>query len=73
MTTTQTTTRVALATIVGALAVLVAGFGPAAAAPAASQQATNKCWNDVVNDWLAQPAEPGGHDAIPGYTEAIDL
>jgi hypothetical protein len=71
MTTTQTTTRVALATIAGALAFLVAGVGPAAAAPAASQQATNKCWNDVVNDWLHNQPNLKGTYAIPCYTQAI--
>jgi hypothetical protein len=63
--------RVALATIAGALAFLVAGVGPAAAAPAASQQATNKCWQDVVNDWLHNQPNLKGTYAIPCYTQAI--
>ena len=71
MTTTQTTTRVALATIAGALAFLVAGVGPAAAAPAASLQATNACWKDVVNDWLHNQPNLKGTYAIPCYTQAI--
>jgi hypothetical protein len=71
MTTTKTTTRVALATIAGALAFLVAGVGPAAAAPAASQQATSQCWKDVVNDWLHNQPNLKGTYAIPCYTQAI--
>jgi hypothetical protein len=71
MTTTQTTTRVALATIAGALAFLVAGVGVAAAAPAASQEATSHCWNDVVNDWLHNQPNLKGTYAIPCYTQAI--
>jgi hypothetical protein len=71
MTTTMTTTRVLLATIAGALAFLVAGVGPAAAAPAASQQATSQCWKDVVNDWLRNQPNLKGTYAIPCYTQAI--
>ena len=71
MTTTQTTTRVALATIAGALAFLVAGVGVAAAAPAASQEATSQCWKDVVNDWLHNQPNLKGTYAIPCYTQAI--
>ena len=71
MTTTLTTTKVALATIAGALAFLVAGVGPAAAAPAASLQATNACWKDVVNDWLHNQPNLKGTYAIPCYTQAI--
>ena len=71
MTTTQTTTtRVLLATVAGALALLVAGVGTAAAAPAASQQATNKCWLDVINDW-ADNNQVDKIYAIPCYTQAI--
>ena len=71
MTTTQaTTTRVLLATIAGALAFLVAGVGGAAAAPAAAQQATNKCWLDVINDW-ADNNQVDKIYAIPCYTQAI--
>ncbi len=71
MTTTMTTTRVLLATIAGALAFLVAGVGQAAAAPAASQQATSQCWKDVVNDWLRNQPNLKGTYAIPCYTQAI--
>jgi hypothetical protein len=71
MTTTQTTTRVALATIAGTLALLVAGVGPAAAAPAASLQPTSHCWNDVINDWLHNQPNLKGTYAIPCYTQAI--
>jgi hypothetical protein len=71
MTTTQTTTRVVLATIAGTLALLVLGVGPASAAPAASQQSTNQCWKDVVNDWLHNQPNLKGTYAIPCYTQAI--
>jgi hypothetical protein len=71
MTTTQTTARVLLATIAGALAFLVADVGGAAAAPAASQQATSQCWKDVVNDWLRNQPNLKGTYAIPCYTQAI--
>jgi hypothetical protein len=71
MTTTQTTTRVLLATIAGAFAFLVAGVGGAAAAPAASLEPTNQCWKDVVNDWVAHQPNLTGTYAIPCYTQAI--
>jgi len=71
MTTTQTTTRVLLATIAGAFAFLVAGVGGAAAAPAASLQPTSECWKDVVNDWLHNHPNLKGTYAIPCYTQAI--
>jgi hypothetical protein len=71
MTTTQTTMRVALATIAGTLTLLVAGVGAATAAPAASQQATNQCWKQVVNDWLRNHPNLKGTYAIPCYTQAI--
>src|SRR5947209_19584158 len=70
MTTTQTMTRVFLATIAGALAFLVAGVGGAAAAPAASQQATSGCWLQVINDW-ADNNQVDKIYAIPCYTQAI--
>ena len=70
MTTQTTTTRVLLATVVGALAFLVAGVGGAAAAPAASQTPTNKCWLDVINDW-ADNNQVDKIYAIPCYTQAI--
>jgi uncharacterized membrane protein YidH (DUF202 family) len=71
MMTTQTTTRVLLATIAGALAFLVAGVGGAAAAPAASFQPTSECWKSVVNDWLRNHPNIKGTYAIPCYTQAI--
>jgi hypothetical protein len=71
MTTTQTTTRVLLATIAGAFAFLVAGVGGAAAAPAASLQPTSECWKSVVNDWLRNHPTIKGTYAIPCYTQAI--
>jgi hypothetical protein len=70
MTTTKTTTRVLLATTAGAFAFLVAGVGVAAAAPAASQQATSKCWLQVINDW-ADNNQVDKIYAIPCYTQAI--
>jgi len=70
MTTQTTTTRVLLATVVGALAFLVAGVGGATAAPAASQTPTNKCWLDVINDW-ADNNQVDKIYAIPCYTQAI--
>jgi hypothetical protein len=71
MTTRQTTTRVLLATVAGALAFLVTGVGGAAAAPAASLQPTNECWKSVVNDWLRNHPNIKGTYAIPCYTQAI--
>ena len=68
---TRQTTRVLLATIAGAFAFLALGVGGAAAAPAASQQATGQCWKDVVNDWLNNQPNLKGSYAIPCYTQAI--
>jgi hypothetical protein len=65
------TTRVLLATFAGALVLLVAGIGNATAAPAASQEATPKCWLQVINDWLAHQPNLTGTYAIPCYTQAI--
>ncbi len=70
MTTTQTTTKVLLAALAGALAFLVAGVGGAAAAPAASQQATSGCWLQVINDWEDNNQVDRIY-AIPCYTQAI--
>ena len=67
----QTTTKLLLATIVAGLAVLAAGTGAASAAPAAQLQSTNKCWLDVVNDWLRNQPNLKGTYAIPCYTQAI--
>jgi hypothetical protein len=71
MTTRKTTTRVLLATVAGAFVFLVAGISGAAAAPAASFQATSECWKDVVNDWLHNHPNLKGTYAIPCYTQAI--
>jgi hypothetical protein len=70
MTTQTTTTRLLLATVACALAFLAAGVGGAAAAPAASQTPTNKCWLDVINDW-ADNNQVDKIYAIPCYTQAI--
>src|SRR5436305_3932577 len=69
--TAKQTTRVLLATIAGALALLAGGVGNAGAAPAASQEATPKCWLQVINDWLAHQPNLTGTYAIPCYTQAI--
>jgi len=71
MKTTAQTTRVLLATIAGSVALLAFGAAGAAAAPAASQQATSQCWKDVVNDWLKHQPNLVGTYAIPCYTQAI--
>ena len=65
------TMRVILATIAGTFVFLGAGVGAAAAAPAASLQATGECWKDVVNDWLHNHPNLKGTYAIPCYTQAI--
>jgi hypothetical protein len=67
----ETTTKLLLVTIVAGLAFLVAGTGIASAAPAAQLQSTNKCWLDVVNDWLKNQPNLKGTYAIPCYTQAI--
>ncbi|HXR11854.1 MAG TPA: hypothetical protein VN770_06140 [Gaiellaceae bacterium] len=53
-----------------ALALLAAGAPVASAAPAATTQATSKCWLQVVNDWLHH-GKVTGYYAIPCYTQAI--
>jgi hypothetical protein len=63
-------TKLLLAVVVGALALLAAGVGPAAAAPAASLQATSTCWQQVINDWLPDNKVDRIY-AIPCYTQAI--
>jgi hypothetical protein len=60
-----------LATVAGCGALLAVGAAGAAAAPAASQQATSQCWKDVVNDWLKHQPNLVGTYAIPCYTQAI--
>jgi len=57
-----------LAALGAALALV--GAGTAAAAPAASQTATNKCWLAVINDWLDNNQIDHVY-AIPCYTQAI--
>jgi len=60
--------RAGLAAGIAALTLLAA---PAAsAAPAATLKATNKCWLQVVNDWLSHGTVKGVY-AIPCYTQAV--
>ena len=59
---------VALAAVV---ALLAAAAPRAHAAPAATSQATNTCWLDVVNDWLDHNGNIQGSYPIPCYTQAI--
>jgi hypothetical protein len=63
-------TKLLLAVVVGAVALLAAGVGPATAAPAASLQATSTCWQQVINDWLPDNKVDRTY-AIPCYTQAI--
>ena len=63
-------TKLLLAVIVGGLVILAAGVGTAAAAPAASLQATSTCWQQVINDWLPDNKVDRTY-AIPCYTQAI--
>jgi hypothetical protein len=58
-------------TILLAAAALFAAVPAAQAAPAALQSATNTCWRDVINDWLAHQPNVVGTYAIPCYTQAI--
>jgi hypothetical protein len=58
-------------TILLAVAAFFGGAAAASAAPAALQQATNTCWQDVVNDWLAHQPNVVGSYPIPCYTQAI--
>lgn len=81
------TTRVLLAMVAGALVVLVAGVGTAAAAHESAQQPTANCWKQVVNDWddngrvdhVYAPAcytqaiqHLNAYPDIKGYSSAID-
>ncbi|HKI91901.1 MAG TPA: hypothetical protein VJ986_06345 [Gaiellaceae bacterium] len=69
---TGNTGRAALLLIgLAAALVLALGAGPAAAAPVGTQQATNTCWKDVVNDWLQHRPNVVGSYPIPCYTQAI--
>jgi hypothetical protein len=63
-------TRVALAALAAGLGLLAVGVPVASAAPAATAKATDKCWLQVVNDWL-QHGQVTGTYAIPCYTQAI--
>ena len=65
-----TTTRVLLATLAGALALLAAGVGPAAAAHESAQQPTSTCWKQVINDWENNGRIDNLY-APPCYTQAI--
>jgi hypothetical protein len=71
MRTQKTTTKLTLAAIAAACAFLALGAGAASAAPAASQQATDKCYLQVINDWLHNQPNLKGTYAIPCYTQAI--
>ena len=68
MTTRKTT--LALVAAASALALIAAGAPAASAAPAAITQATPKCWEQVVNDWLVHGTVTKLY-AIPCYTQAI--
>jgi hypothetical protein len=67
---TGTAARLLFATTLGTLALLAAGAGTAAAAPAATQQATSRCWLAVVNDWLDNNRVDGTYNTAC-YTQAI--
>jgi hypothetical protein len=64
------TTRILLAAAVGTIALLAFGAQAGGAAPAASQQATDRCWLAVINDWLDNNQVDRVY-AIPCYTQAI--
>ncbi len=53
------------------IAVLAAVAPTASAAPAASTTPTNRCWLDVVNDWLNHGGKIQNTYPIPCYTQAI--
>ena len=64
--------RILLVALASAAAlVLAAGATTAAAAPATSFTPTNKCWLDVINDWLAHQPNVQNLYPIPCYTQAI--
>jgi hypothetical protein len=69
-TTAQTTTRVLLASVAGAVALFAFGAPTVAAAPSASLEATSGCWLAVINDWLDNNQVDRFY-AIPCYTQAI--
>jgi hypothetical protein len=64
------TTKVLLATLAGALAMLAAGVGSAAAAHESAQQPTSTCWKQVINDWENNGRIDNVY-APPCYTQAI--
>jgi hypothetical protein len=66
----KTTTRVLLATIAGAFAILAFGAAGASAAPSVSLEATSGCYLQVINDWLDNNKVDRVY-AIPCYTQAI--
>jgi hypothetical protein len=73
MTTTArhtTSTRLLLAAVLAVVAALALGARTAGAVTSASLQATDKCWLDVVNDWLDNSQVDRTY-AIPCYTQAI--
>ncbi len=63
-------TTLALVAAASACALLAAGAPVASAAPAAIAQATPKCWEQVVNDWLQHGTVTHLY-ALPCYTQAI--
>jgi hypothetical protein len=69
-TTAQTTSRVLLASVAGAVALLFFGAAGAGAAPSASLEATSGCYLQVINDWLDNNRIDRVY-AIPCYTQAI--
>jgi hypothetical protein len=64
-------TRLALVALAASVALLAAGVQGAAAAPSATLTPTNKCWLQVINDWLDHNGQIQGLYAIPCYTQAI--
>jgi hypothetical protein len=61
-------TKVMLVAVAAAAALIA--VRAASAAPAATLKATNKCWLQVVNDWLKNGQVEGTY-AIPCYTQAM--
>lgn len=61
-------TRLMLVAVAAAAALCV--VPAASASPAATLQATNNCWLQVINDWLKNGQVTGLY-AIPCYTQAI--
>src|SRR5258706_13150361 len=63
--------RIALVALAATIAVLAAVAPTASAAPAASATPTNRCWLDVVNDWLNHGGKIQNTYPVPCYTQAI--